>query len=270
MVILAGDNIRTSPIQSSKGNQLKWEQDGVWYKADYTGYEGLAEYMVSELLRYSNLDMENFILYETEEISYNNTVYRGCKSDDFLPQGWQLITLERLFESFYGRSLYKSIYKIQGVENRAYFLVEHVERMTGLKEFGGYLSVLLTIDAVFLNEDRHMHNIAVLRDNSRQYHYCPVFDNGSALLSDLTVDYPLNMDIIDLIPRVQAKTLCSDFQEQLEAVESLYGQTLRFSFDSHVITHLLEKEPYYPEQIKVRVRDILLQQRRTYQYLFQG
>ena len=142
--------------------------------------------------------------------------------------------------------------------------------MTGLKEFGGYLSVLLTIDAVFLNEDRHMHNIAVLRDNNGQYHYCPVFDNGSALLSDLTVDYPLNMDIIDLIPRVQAKTLCSDFQEQLEAVESLYGQTLRFSFDSHVITHLLEEEPYYPEQIKVRVRDILLQQRRTYQYLFQG
>ena len=69
MVILAGDNIRTSPIQSSKGNQLKWEQGGVWYKADYTGYEGLAEYMVSGLLRYSNTDTENFILYGTEEIS---------------------------------------------------------------------------------------------------------------------------------------------------------------------------------------------------------
>ena len=29
-------------------------------------------------------------------------------------------------------------------------------------------------------------------DNSGKYHYCPVFDNGSALLSDLTVDYPLS------------------------------------------------------------------------------
>ena len=270
MVILAGDNIRTSPIQSSKGNQLKWEQNGVWYKADYTGYEGLAEYIVSGLLRYSNMNTKSYILYETEEILYNNTVYRGCKSSDFLFQGWQLITLERLFESFYGRSLYKSIYRIQGVEDRAYFLVEQVERMTGLKEFGEYLSVLLTIDAVFLNEDRHMHNIAVLRDNSGKYHYCPVFDNGSALLSDLTVDYPLNMDVIDLIPRVQAKTLCGDFLEQLEAVENLYGQKLQFTYDSRAITHLLEEEPYYPEQIKTRVQDILFQQRRTYQYLFQG
>ena len=29
-------------------------------------------------------------------------------------------------------------------------------------------------------------------DNSGKYHYCPVVDNGSALLSDLTVDYPLS------------------------------------------------------------------------------
>ena len=27
-------------LQSSKGNQLKWENAGIWYKADYTGYEG--------------------------------------------------------------------------------------------------------------------------------------------------------------------------------------------------------------------------------------
>ena len=40
-------NIRTNDRQSSKGNQLKWENEGIWYKADYTGYEGLVEYMIS-------------------------------------------------------------------------------------------------------------------------------------------------------------------------------------------------------------------------------
>lgn len=35
-----------------------------------------------------------------------------------------------------------------------------MERMTGLKNFGVYLHKLFTIDAVFLNEDRHTHNIA--------------------------------------------------------------------------------------------------------------
>ena len=42
-------NIRTNDRQSSKGNQLKWKSEGIWYKADYTGYEGLVEYMISHL-----------------------------------------------------------------------------------------------------------------------------------------------------------------------------------------------------------------------------
>ena len=140
--------------------------------------------------------------------------------------------------------------------------------MTGLKEFGSYLSRLLTIDALFLNEDRHMHNIAVLYDETGGYHYCPVFDNGRALLSDTTADYPMEEDIIELIPQVKAKTLSSDFVEQLDAVEGLYGQKLSFSYDEKIISELLEKEEYYPNKIKVRVREILLQQRRTYSYLF--
>ena len=33
-------------MHSSKGNQQKWENNGIWYKADHTGYEGLAEYIL--------------------------------------------------------------------------------------------------------------------------------------------------------------------------------------------------------------------------------
>lgn len=51
MIELFEQNIRTNRRQSSKGNQLKWENDGIWYKADYTGYEGLTEYMISHLLK---------------------------------------------------------------------------------------------------------------------------------------------------------------------------------------------------------------------------
>lgn len=39
MVELFEQNIRTNTRQSSKGNQLKWENESIWYKADYTGYE---------------------------------------------------------------------------------------------------------------------------------------------------------------------------------------------------------------------------------------
>ena len=52
MVELSEQNIRTNNRQSSKGNQLKWYKNEIWYKADYTGYEGLAEYVVSNLLEW--------------------------------------------------------------------------------------------------------------------------------------------------------------------------------------------------------------------------
>ena len=34
MIELFEQNIRTNERQSSKGNQLKWENEGIWYKAE--------------------------------------------------------------------------------------------------------------------------------------------------------------------------------------------------------------------------------------------
>lgn len=147
-------------------------------------------------------------------------------------------------------------------------MVEQVKRMTGLTEFGVYLCKLLTIDALFLNEDRHTHNIAVLLDPDGKYHYCPIFDNGAALLSDIVQDYAEEEPVLDLIPQVQAKTLSRDFDEQLDAVEQLYGQPMHFSFDEKEVEELLEQEEFYPEKQKRRIQEILLHQRRKYEYLF--
>lgn len=81
-------------------------------------------------------------------------------------------------------------------------------------------------------------------------------------------DYPMGEDIIELITMVKAKTLSSDFREQLDVAEKLYGQKLYFTYDEGIINELLQKEHYYPEDIKIRIKEILLQQRRTYSYLF--
>ena len=40
---------------TSKGDQRKWKIDQWWYKADYMGYEGLAEVLISRLLMKSSL-----------------------------------------------------------------------------------------------------------------------------------------------------------------------------------------------------------------------
>lgn len=268
VVELFEQDVRKNDRQSSKGNQLKWENHGIWYKADYTGYEGLAEYMISHLLQKSTLLQEEYVLYDLEQMKYKSNTYIGVKSENFLREGWQLITLERLFNSFFGESLYKSIYKIGDYENRLRFLVTQFERITGLKNFGGYLNKLLTIDAFFLNEDRHTHNLAVLMNENGKFAYCPIFDNGAGLLADTTMDYSLQEDVYDLMKEVRAKTICSDFDEQLDVSEQLYGVNLRFSFTKKDVKMLLENVTEYSAQEKERVETIIFSQMKKYEYLF--
>lgn len=268
MIELFKQDIKTDDRQSSKGNQLKWQNEDIWYKADYTGYEGLAEYMVSHLLIDSDLHKSDICIYDTEELKYKNNVFRGCKSANFLPEGWQLITLERLFGNYYSESLMKCMYKIPSYEDRVEFMVDQIVRITGLTDFGQYLSRLITIDAFFLNEDRHTHNIAVLTDTYGSFHYCPFFDHGAALLSDTTMDYPLNQDVYTMIKEVKSKTFCSSFDDQLDAVEALYGRQVTFDFSKQDVIRLINGEPYYPVDIKNRVEDVLLYQMQKYTYLF--
>ena len=251
MVELFEQNIRTQARQSSKGNQLKWENDNIWYKADYTGYEGLAEYMISHLLMKSSLQAAEYVLYEPEQIQYKSQIYQGVKSN-----------------SFCNESLTSMVWRIPEVEDRLKFLTDQVERITGLQEFGVYLNKLFTIDAIFLNEDRHMHNIAVMMNGKGEFDYCPIFDNGGALLTDTTMDYPLDQDELLLMKEVHAKTISSDFDEQLDASEHFYGRNLRFSFTD--VERLLAKPELnmYDVEIRTRVANIFYQQMDKYKYLF--
>lgn len=269
MVELFEQDIKTNDRQSSKGNQLKWENHGIWYKADYTGYEGLSEYVISQLLKKSTLSQDEFVEYELEKIRYKDVVYMGVKSKNFLKEGWQLITLERLFRNFFGKSLYQAVYSIAEHENRMLFLVEQVERITGLKDFGIYLNKLFTIDAVFLNEDRHMHNIAVLMDEKGEFAACPVFDHGAGLLADTAIDYPLSGDVYTLMKKPQAKTICTCFDEQLDISEAMYKMNLKFSFTKENVNAVLENAVDYSQAEKERVRKIIYEQMRKYSYLFE-
>lgn len=256
MIQLFEQNERMQNRQSSKGNQLKWENAGIWYKADYTGYEGMAEYMISHLLIKSTLKPEEFVRYDLEEIKYKRQVYQGVKSRTFLSEDWQIITLERLFQKMYGNSLNQMLWQMDDAQQRLRFLEEQVERMTGLRGFG-----------IFLNEDRHTHNIAVLMNGAGMFKYCPIFDNGGGLLSDTTLDYPLGEDIFDLMETVRAKTVSADFDEQLDASEYLYGCNLKFFFTKRDVDELLEQAMGYSDEVRKRVQTILHRQIDKYAYL---
>ncbi|MCR5208640.1 MAG: hypothetical protein K6C99_00335 [Lachnospiraceae bacterium] len=270
MVELFEKNIIETATRSSKGNQLKWRNGDTWYKADYTGYEGLAEYVISHLIAKSSMNEGEYLLYDLEKISYKSTVYNGVRSRNFLSDDWQLITLERLFKSVYGRSLNSMIYKTADKRSRLKLLVDETERVTGIRNFGIYMAKMITIDSFFLNEDRHTHNIAVLVNGAGQYKTCPYFDQGAGLLSDTTMDYPLGGDIYRLIDSVKPKTFCEDFFEQLEIAEDLYGYSIRFDFSKKDVDVLLYAVPddMYSQEIIERVRTICYERIRQMEYLF--
>ena len=268
MVELFEDNVKTFDRHSSKGNQLKWEKDGIWYKADYTGYEGLAEYVISQLLNKSTLEKNEFVLYETEQIKYKRVIFNGAKSANFLRDDWQIVTLQRLYKTKYNRNFMEDVWHIPETVDRLKYVVEQVEKLTKLKNFGIYMSKLLTIDAFFLNEDRHMHNIAVLMNGEGEVELCPFFDQGAGLMSDTTLDYPIGEDPIIMMEEVKAKTICQSFEDTLDAAEQLYGYNLKFSFNKNDVSKIIKDAEIYSAEEKRRVEKIIFQQMRRYQYLF--
>ena len=267
MILMEEKNLRNPERKSSKGNQLKFERGGIWYKADYTGYEGLAEYTVSQLLRYSSLQENEYVLYEPEQIVYRDSVFNGCMSRDFL-NGWQLITLERLFQQVYGKGLNNMIYMIPDRTERLKMMAEQVERLTGIQDFGIYLAKLLTVDVLFLNEDRHTHNIAVMTNERQEFRLCPIFDNGACLLSDTTMDYPMGKDCLELMKQAKPNTFCRDFDEQMDVVEKLYGEQIHFRFGYHEVRDIVDRAECYSSEIRQRVTDLVMNRRNKYMYLF--
>ena len=66
---------------------------------------------------------------------------------------------------------------------------------------------------------------------------------------------------------MKPKSIARDHVEILEAVEQLYGITIRFPFRYQSVASILEAEQYYDKTIKKRVEDVVMQQIRRYEYL---
>jgi hypothetical protein len=247
------DNDLILSSTSSKGNQMKWYKDGFWLKANRWGYEGIAECATSIVLSCSNLFKEMYVEYLPCKIIDGTEVYSGCASKDFKPSGWSVITLHRIFEKFNvdQTPLTSSRYTTR---DRVKYVVDAVNRCIDV-DISSYLSVLLTLDAFILNEDRHFNNIALLYKDGL-YDWAPIFDNGLSLLSDLTA-YPTHVPLDVNMRKVKAKTFNSSFTKQLDAVG------VGFHIDGELLTEKLE---WYRSDLG-RAYDVLKRQIERYKGL---
>ena len=252
---------------TSKGNQPKWETGNIWYKADHMGYEALAEVVISHLLEKSNVP--DYVLYNVVNIRYDGQTRIGCSSRNFRAKHEELIPFERLHRAYHGQGLAQTLAKIPETAEQVRYTVEFVESVTGLDGVGTYLTRLLELDALFLNEDRHTNNLAVIRNQATgAFRLCPVFDSGLSLLSDLN-DYPLDKDVFVCISHVRAKPFHRSFDEQVNAAEQLYGLQLCLDFDQHDVSDALAAMAgIYDGAILRRVETVIREQMRKYPIYF--
>ena len=254
---------------SSKGNQEKWLDGDRWYKLDQFGYEALAETFTSLLLEHSSIEADTpfrFTRYRMERLLVHGRERTGCSSENFLEPERSIVTLSHLFKQYLGAPLSGTLERLSSDKKRAQYLAETTAEITGLKLFPQYLTLLFEIDALVLNDDRHLNNIAVISQNGT-FHYCPIFDQGAGLLSDVQTA-PMDIAPKGLIAEVKARPFKTTFNRQIKNVQALYGKQLRLPrFSRRELMEMLEPLlEYYPARDRLLIAErvcetILLRQK---------
>lgn len=261
---------------SSKGNQEKWfdKESGLWYKLDQFGYEALSEALISKLLEKSEIERKTpftFVRYEVQKAIVHGKERVCCVSENFLKSGEEIITLNKLLSNEIGRPLKLVLNELSSDRKRLSYIGNMTSEITGL-DFGRYLAVLFEIDSVFLNTDRHLNNIAVLYKDGA-YDYCPIFDNGAGLLSNI-----ITMRT-DIDPQVFVKSAVSfpfgmTFTRQLSEVRRAFGgdYVLPVFSESEIRRELEPLVQFYPERdrhiISERVLTVITQMQVKITYHF--
>ena len=220
------------------------------------GYEALAETFTSMLLEYSNIEQETpftFTLYQMERLNVHGRERTGCSSENFLGNRESIVTISHLFKQYLGRSLADTLGRLISDKKRMAYLAETTAEITGLRDFPKYLTLLFEIDALVLNDDRHLNNIAVIEKEGR-FDYCPIFDQGAGLLSNLMYS-PMHIIPKTLIADAQARPFNTTFNRQIKTMQGMYGKQLHLPrFTRRELYEMLEPLlPYYA----TRDRDLI-------------
>ena len=160
---------------TSDGTQDKFFNDGLWFKLDRHGGEGIAETTASLILKASGLAASKFVEYFPCVINGKN----GCYSKNFLKKDESFITIYRLYKNVTGRDLAQACATMD-YDDAIEYVINFVRQQTDL-DIHEYLANTFALDKAILNEDRHFNNLGLIYDGTK-FKSAPIFDNGKSFL----------------------------------------------------------------------------------------
>lgn len=249
VVVHLNKDVRLEHSSTSKGNQIKWFLDESYYKADSFGYEGLAEWVVSKFSE-AIVDL-SYTPYNCCLIEEDGCQYNGCYSKSFLKEDESFISFAHILELKY---LDYSKHIKSGFQSSFQFICDEIKMVTGM-DVSCYMAQNLYLDAIILNEDRHLNNLGVVKGNG-YYRLAPVFDNGLSLLSDLKSYSPLE-PLEKNMRAVKAKPFSSQFEKQVKELNKMGFPPLKIDKERAITILDSLKKDKYPEEYMVRCRAVI-------------
>ena len=217
----------------SKGNQRKWYKSGTWYKADFLGYEGLAEHMCTCLLKSSSI--ESYAEYRAIRIQESDgakdEVLNGCMSTDF----GNIVTGDTLIMQLPEK--YNVWLNPSGsFEMDLLTFCEGVRLVFGV-DITYKMKQMLSFDMIVGNEDRILRNFGLQRVGDK-FMFAPLFDHGLSLLSDTT-----SLERVSSIADISFRPFGYCRNEGLEFLNEA-----PIKFDLKKLNDLLKNVPVYPHE----------------------
>lgn len=257
-------NVRMTPM-FLRGNQFKSFGGDEVFKGDYIGYEGMVETIASRIA--------SEIYFPYGYVEYNPCMTRisdrsksfttGCYSRSFLKDGYIEYTLMRLFRHLFDKDLDGEILNLAytgkaSMKRCIQAIIETIESLPGLEEFGKYMTALFEFDRLILNDDRHLNNITVYyNEHTNRFTYAKLFDCGSGLLAN-NYQYPTDEDESKFIDKVKARPFFDSFDKQYEVFKEMYGGGL--IIPKTIVIPVYDLYKFYDKPLVNRVLSVLKQQ----------
>lgn len=168
--------------QTSKGVLLKWNDKDNYYKSGSLHYgifnkvQPIVECICSQIrekLGFNGVDYKLTSIESKGCEDFDAQNILCCVSENFLHEDEILVTFGRHYKSFKEKITY-----------------DHI--INEFKEFEEEINQTLILDFIVNNIDRHFNNFGYIVNGKKRY--CPIFDNGLSLYSDLNLEEIRNIN----------------------------------------------------------------------------